>query len=215
MSDPSSSRQRSISASDLSRLESRVSQLEQRFPVEIRVIVSERGGDYPNGGVRGILSFLVLAELAMWYFWVEVPWWVFCFVPLSIVYLPSGFLSLFRLGRLFSSKREVILELKRRAYEAFQKYGVGETESGNGLMVYFSLPEKKFYFVPDTDLSKKLGAGVLETAINHLAERLKGGDLVAALEALFDHLDAVFQSRLPDKTVERGDEIPNSFLFET
>ena len=215
-----SNRRKLISANDVQKFETRIASLESQFPVELCVVVSKCGGFYPTGQLRIIMVLLLIVQTALWYFWIPFSFWLGTIIPVLVVFLPNSILRNFNFGRFFVTKDTQIIELKRRSFEAFQRNKVGQTSSADGLLVYFSVPEKLFYFLPDTELAKRFGPEKVKATIQKVLDGISSSDskkaqLSLAFGSLFDELENVFASSLTAKSNKVKNELANTILFES
>ena len=219
MSKASNRPQRSISESDFAEISRRVRSLEEQWPLEVRVVASSKGGQYALGAIRMLALVFVVAEFLTWGLWVAVPSWAFHALILGLLFLGGAGLGRLPLARFFTSKGERAESVERRAHLAFAKAGVSQTTGRNGLLLYFSLPEKMFFLLPDTPLARLLPAEEWRGSVEGLGEALRsaptGRALPAAVLHLLDDLEAKARKVLPARGAhDSSNELPDAIIFE-
>ena len=172
MSAVSKSPRKSISESDTLALTERVAALERRWPIELRVVVNTRGGKHALGAVRLLALLLVFVETISWGLWVAAPAWGFHLLILGLLFFGTDVLGSLPFSRLLTSRRERVREVENRAQEAFLREGVAQTKSRNGVLLYFSLPERMFYLLPDAPLAALFPESEWAQAVRGLHEAL-------------------------------------------
>ncbi len=138
-----------ISSEDLTELEKKIEELEQTVPVELRVVVDNHVPYYPVGGLRSLICALIVIELVLYSLWIWLPFYLFPGLILLCLFIPAGYLGKFPLARTFSTKKEQENSLLVRTEELFETYRVSATNHRNGVLLYLSTFEKKFYLMPD------------------------------------------------------------------
>lgn len=208
-----------ISESDAAEVEAHVAALEERWPLEVRVVVSTRGGRYPLGGVRLLAAAVVLVEALTWGLWLAVPVWGFHLLILALLFFAGEAFGALPLARLFTTRRERELDVERRAHTAFARNEVGLTPHRNGVLLYYSLPERMFYLVPDTPLVRLFPSDDWQRAVDRLREALAKAPaekrLRAGIDSLLKDLEAKAAKRLVPRARDEGDNaLPNHIVFE-
>lgn len=138
-----------ISNEDLAELEKKIEELEQAVPVELRVVIDNQPAYYPVGGLRALVFSFVLLELVFYHLWIWLPIYVFPVLILICLFIPAQFLGKIPLARTFSTRREQENSLLVRSEESFENYRVSATTHRNGVLLYISTFEKKFFLLPD------------------------------------------------------------------
>lgn len=210
---------RSISETDCAEIARRVAVLEDRWPLEVRVVVSSRGGRYPFGAIRMLALVFVVVEFVTWGLWVAVPSWAFHAVILGLLFLGGKELGRLPFSRFFTSQAERRENVEMRAHQAFARAEVANTTERNGLLLYFSLPEKMFYLLPDALLARSVPAAAWQASVEGLHDTLVSAPrdkaLSAAIFHLLDDLEAKARSSLsPRPALAAGNELPNTVVFE-
>ncbi|MCA2960499.1 MAG: hypothetical protein IOD12_09615 [Silvanigrellales bacterium] len=210
---------KSISETDAAEIARRVASLEERWPLEVRVVVSSRGGRYPFGAIRFLALVFVAVEFVTWGLWVAVPAWTFHVLILGLLFLGGQELGRLPFSRFFTSREERRENVEHRAHQAFARADVANTTERNGLLLYFSMPEKMFYLLPDAVLARSVSAAAWQTSVEGLHAALvsapKGKALSAAIFHLLDDLEAKARVSLtPRPALTAVNELPNTVVFE-
>jgi uncharacterized membrane protein len=123
-------------------------------------------------------------------------------------------------ARFLTSKKERRESLEKRAHQAFAQNEVGLTPERNGVLLYFSLPEKMFYLVPDTPLVRHFPSSEWDATVAKVHEALqkseKNSQLETAILALLEDLDKKAALRLRPKSHGESavNALSNAVVFE-
>lgn len=177
----------------LKQIELAIVAIENSTPCEVRVVVDKHGGRYALGGLRVVVIGIAFAELIGYFLWASIPQYIF-YIPLMLsLFIPEHFLRAIPVGRYFATKQEKHDNLRKRAEQYFQKAELHATQTRNAALLYFSLPERQFFFLTDSGLSVvwpqnmwQVYAGQLSTA---LQKGNAGDSILELLKAI--HSDAL------------------------
>jgi|GEM_PF-3969396 len=220
MSAASNNLRKSISESDARVLADRVTALERRWPLEVKVVVSTRGGQHALGAIRLLALLVIVAELVTWGLWVAVPAWGFHLLILGLLFFGTDVLGRLPFSRLLTSKRERSRDVENRAQESFLREGVAQTQARNGVLLYFSLPERMFYLLPDAPLAMLFPASEWALAVQGLHKALVEAPadkrIFQSVMFLLDDLEKKAALALPER--KSGDVVPaeisDALVFE-
>lgn len=197
----------------LKTMEKAIAAIENSTPCEVRVVVDKHGGRYALGGLRVVVVCMALAELIGYLLWASIPQYLF-YIPLALsLFIPEHLLMAIPVGRLLASKREKHDDLRKRAEQYFQKAELHATKTRNAALLYFSIPERQFFFLTDSGLSAvwpqnlwQVYAGELSTSL----QKGNAGDSILellkviqtdALKYLGPRMESKTQNELSDRVV--------------
>lgn len=208
-----------LKETDAREIARRVAALEAAWPLEVRVVVSTRGGHYGLGAIRMLTLLFVVVEFVTWGLWGAVPSWAFHALILGLLFLGGDGLGLLPFSRFFTSRGEREQSVERRAHLAFNAHGVSRTTDRNGLLLFVSLPERMFYLLPDTSLARIVPQEKWQSSVDGLRQALAaaptGGALPAAVFHLLSELEDIARESLVARAPDAArNELPDVVIFE-
>jgi uncharacterized membrane protein len=153
MSKHSNKLQKWISKNEQAELERLVLQLEQKYPLEVVVSLSDTPALVPFAAARMIALLAVGVELAAEALWIPVPAWFLGMIVFFALLLPSSRWQSLWLFRLLRFKAERYSGVMLQADKCFSDLGLARTKARNALLVYFNMKERIFILHPDHTLA--------------------------------------------------------------
>lgn len=220
MSRPLNNRRQLISQSEADEIEQLVTEMERRVPLEVRVVLTESRGLYPFGGLRVLALLLLIVAFALHWAWVPIASWSFAALFALIFFLPSSLLAHVPFAYFFTSRRERFESMVARAERYFRESDISTTQSRNGILLFFCVPEKQFYILPDKTLAHVWPQGEWTHYAETLQQELRSSKnlprLKDGISTILERMKRAALERLgtatPEQT-ERVNELPNAVVF--
>lgn len=205
-------------------IERSIADAEKKTSAEIVVVLATQSGRYDRAeDLFGILCGLV-AVAAAWILWQDFgpsheDWAVGNTLALGLGGVLVIFLCWFMLGtvlatflprlsRLFISHHEIEAEVRRRGFEAFHLFRVGNTKARNGLLIYVSLMERMAWVVGDDAIHAKLPRETWSEASRAIASGFRRGRHERGLTEAVAICGAALAPHFP-RHADDANELPN------
>ena len=101
----------------------------------------------------------------------------------------------------------------RAARRTFTSLGMSETARRNGVLVFLSLPSRKFAIVGDEGIDRVTPADYWETLRDTLAQRFAAGEYCQGLLEILDRVEQVLAEHFPYETGD-VDELPDDISYQ-
>ncbi len=178
-------------------IEAAIEAIEERSEAELVVSVHRRSGSY--GGARvvcGVVTALI-AQAFFLYSEIEFPLPVFLLGPLAFGLLGALLGRIPLLERLFAGPLRPRVQVRLAAEAAFYRRGVGHTRQRIGVIVLFSILERRVEVVGDAGLLRKRPIELWDEAVAGLQDALAGGGSIDAVTAALARFGDVLALALP------------------
>jgi len=213
-----------VDAGGRREIERAIADVETKTSAEIVCAVATESGRYDRAesvvGLAVAIIFLAIVDVAVGAR-AETAWSSGQGIMLGVeaAAVAAGFVlgtwlsnTLHPLRRVFVPAREIEEEVARAAAHVFGLSSVGMTSGQTGVLVYVSLFERRVVIIADRSSFEVLGAAGVNALRDGALEKLRRGDVVAALISTVRNAGARLQSRLPADAAANPDEIPNQVL---
>ncbi len=215
---------RLLSDTERTRIEDAIAASERETTGELVVCIATRSGRYDRGeDLFGVFTGM-LAVTAAWLLFQDVSTIGWQPSPsLNLVAVLLLFLGGFTigtaaaawlpaLGLFFTSRRQMLEEVKERAAVAFHRFGMRGTRAATGILIYVSLLERMVWVVGDDAVSEKIPADEWNEMRDMLVNNLRDGRPAEALSQAVERAGALLREHLPG-THDDTDEIRNEIRF--
>jgi putative membrane protein len=192
---------------------------EGRTSAEIVPVVATESGRYDRPEDIAGLWLSVVGVVVAW--WLLPGGWLVAWRGLAIVVgaVLGGFVigsagtaNVAGLRRLFTTHAEMAGEVAARTSEMFAARHVHATRAATGLIVYVSLFERMARVQGDSTVLEKVGQDALDALAAELMEKLRGGDVSAALCHVIDLAGRRLGEVLP-RPADDTNEIPDELVL--
>lgn len=206
--------------SDFSVIEKRISALEEKTPLEVRVVVSYLPFFSGIGGMRLTLLVLLSLTLSLDRLWIPFPLWICLVVCIIFIFVPLHWYNRIPGGRRFLTKSEKRSAIAHQAHGAFHDLRMGAKSNGHALLLFFSVPDRQFFILPDAKISDEWPAEEWHNLSHDLAAALgthkepNHGGIIDACIKLLDTIETKALQRLgPRLNTQESNELENSVVI--
>lgn len=175
-------------------IEKRISEIETKLPIELRVAVSNRASRFPQGGMRLLIALLVALALAIDLFWLPIPTWMPVLLLIPAALLPGKALSRIPGSQSLVWPSERKAEIAERASRAFRYLGMDNTKEGNAILLFVCTKEHRFHLLADSRLEKTWPAEDWNRHVTAFSSAMAASDKKSLITGISALLDAVEQS---------------------
>ncbi|MEZ4379768.1 MAG: hypothetical protein R3A79_00350 [Nannocystaceae bacterium] len=178
-------------------IEAAIEGIERRTRAEIVVAVHRRSGSYGAAKVVLGVLFAVAAQLFFLYSEVAFPLPIFVLGPLALGLVGGALGRLAPLERAFAGPLRPRVQVRLAAEAAFYRHGAGHTRDRTGVVLFFSLLERRVEVVADAGVLRQRPVEPWDAAVADLQRALARGGEPQAVTAAMAHLGDVLALCLP------------------
>lgn len=214
-----------ISENDLSRIRERISRAEEGTSGEIVPYVVDRSDRYEVVAWRGAGAaatlFLVVTLLVYLFYQGWSLGWLYSGIGLAVGLVVSvlGGVSLVlfspRAFRAMAGERLLATRVRGRAERAFIQEGVFQTRERTGILILFSLRERRIEVLADDGVSEAVSADAWGAVVDAARTELRRGDLVEALVAGVDACGVILRQSGLTSAKDDLNELDDELRFGT
>lgn len=195
------------------KIENYIADMEKELPLEVRVAISYRRHSYPMGAVRFIAVTLLVALILTEFLWLPLFWWFFAILLIPVL-MKQNVLGKFPFASWFSFKEEREKILEDEAQKCFRELKLGATTHRSGVLLYFYLPGKQFFLLPDLALQQYLPEDLWKNYASQLNEKLnQKAPIEDAVVAVLQALRTDATGKLPAQNLSKRNELSNEVLI--
>lgn len=207
-----------LTADEAKALADDVRAVEKRTGAELVLVVATESGRYDRAetvvGAIGAGALLLVVDAVMvgdaWSG--GAPLWAQSLAVGAGLLAGSIGASVFpALRRPFVPAAEIDEEVERAALAAYAAAGVGETTHGAGLLLYFSLRERRLHVLVDAAVRKVVDDGFAARLVEVATAELKKGARAAAIRAAVEEAGRALDGKLPTRPDAAG-ELPDPIV---
>lgn len=185
--------------------------VEARTSGEVAVVWSRRADDYAF--VRGVwsvaLAAVLVAELAL--HGIRAVW-----LPGLTALVAGALYLLLGLGPIL---RRIVPDavqnerVHRQAQAAFLEFGVTETSSRGGVLLFLSELEHRVEILADCGIAERVEAGVWQSVVDDLISALRARQPMSGVAQALERIGAVLEAEFPPGDARRNelDDAPRQF----
>lgn len=100
-----------------------------------------------------------------------------------------------------------------RAAELFAQLGMDQTEHRNGVVLYLALKDHQFAIYGDRAIYEAGGNALWQHAADELRQRLRAGDIAAALCGAIEEIGVALAGHFPPDPSVVKNELPDEIIF--
>jgi putative membrane protein len=211
-----------ISQKDRDTLHSAIAAAEQGTSAEIVVVVATRSGRYDRAeDIFGLLLALTSVAIAWVLYqqfqetdWVAGHELTLGLIPILVLFavwwmVGAALATRFpALARPFVPKVQFEAEVRRRGFEAFHLFRVGNTKGRNGVLIFVSLLEHMAWVDGDEQVESVLPPETWNAACAAITGASRRGDLTTGLAEAIGVVGTALSAKFPRQPDDR-DELPN------
>ena len=204
-----------ISNQDRERIKNKIAEVEKITSAEIVPMIIDQSDEYPVAHFRAGVFGAVIASLILYlsplhfinpiyFLWIQIPGFLIGYL---LCYIPF-------FKRILSTKKERQIEVHQRAMEAFFHHNLHLTTKHNGVLIYFSVLEKRMHIIADNGITKMISNSHFENIINQTTEHLLHEGVVAGMLNTIELSANLLSKYFPQDGTKKDNQLSDALITE-
>ena len=200
-----------LNKTDKEKIKEAIAKAEKSTSGEIVPIVLKQSDLYPAAHFRSAIFFSFIPPVILYYSFIDIPdpmYFIWSQLPgllfgYFLAYLP-------RVKRLFSTQKELSLEVHQRAVQAFFNNNLHTTRDRTGILIMASLMEHRVEILADSGINEKVPPRTWRKILNPMIKKIKQGNLTEGFCDAIESCGKVLTEHFPikeDDTNELSNEV--------